>query len=127
MIVSDIKPIDWRMSMGDVRSLLVLTVVTSIPILGWLFAFKAGVELLAVSIRRKRVIVFLLAVLAALPVTTGMALLLQAIGLVDFGYSGPFLSIIIFATPVAFWLVALSAMAVEYSRAKRAEQLEVAR
>lgn len=125
--MSDIKPIDWRMSMSDIRSLLVLTLVTSIPVLGWFFALHGGAQLLAVAIRRKRVIVFLLSVLAALPVTTGLALLLEAIGLVDFGHDGPVLAVLIFSTPMAFWLVALSAMAVEYSRAKRAEQLEVAR
>ncbi len=121
---------DWKLTSSDIVSLLVLTMLTSIPLLGWFFGLKAGAVLLAEAIRRRRVLVFLASLVAALPVTAALTHTAVALGLLGFRSDGAAVFVLFAATPVALWLVTATAAAVEIRRnkvrrAKRAE-MEVA-
>lgn len=124
--MSDIQATDWKLTWSDIVSLLILTALTSIPILGWFFGLKGGSELMAVAIRRRRLMVFLASLASALPVTAVLTQAAIALGLLGFSSDGMLVFVLFAATPVALWLIVGSGAAVEFYRTRRS-QMEASR
>lgn len=114
----DLEP--QTFTMGDVLSIMVLMIVSAIPVLGWFFGLKFGAVLLAESIKRRRAMVWLGTLAAAVPATIALAWLAMLLGMIK----EPLFFVLFGYAPVGILMVSVTGAWVEVKRgqARRARQ-----
>mgnify|MGYP001407398489 CR=1 FL=1 len=111
---------DWSFGARDALSVVVLIILAAIPLLGWFLGLKFGAVLLAEAIKRKRALVWLATLAAAVPATVALAQLAVTLGMVR----DPVLLILIGFAPVGILLTSITGVWVEVKRgqARRAKR-----
>lgn len=119
---------DWKIDWTDLVSVVFVAALLSIPLLGWFLGLKYAAISLAEAIKRRRALIWLASLLAAVPVIFGVTFLAR-MGF-DFRGDDALMFLLFAGTPIAHLTVTLTAIAVELRRNKvrraRRAELEVA-
>lgn len=110
--MNDIENTEWSFGVGDALSVFVLMVVSAIPVLGWFFGLKFGAVLLAEAIKRRRAMVWLGTLAAAVPATIALAYLAMLLGMVK----EPLFLVLFGYAPVGILMTSITGAWVEVKR-----------